>query len=182
MGASRMLRSLILLLISMNVCATNFDKQEMEQWAKDLTLKSNALVKDYAAKQYPEIVKDSANHDEVIIFISSSMPVISLQEWAEQAKAIDASLVMRGFVVNSLKKTIKYSKAVFGDKGLPGFNIDPELFNRYQVKAVPAVVIQGENTYDIIYGNVGLKAALNEVKRNGSVEVREIVKKYLKKL
>lgn len=123
----------------------------------------------------------------IIIFVSFSMPDESLQGWMREAKLIDAPVVVRGFINNSFKDTInKISTLTKDNQG--GVQIDPTLFQRFQVEKVPAVVVvkephclQGMSCtldYDIVYGDVTLPYALKKI-ANEEDSVSVIAKKSL---
>jgi conjugal transfer pilus assembly protein TrbC len=108
----------------------------------------------------------------VIIFVSFSMPDESIKGWMGQAKIIDAPVVVRGFINNSFKDTINKIGALTKDNQ-GGVQIDPTLFQRFQVDKVPAVVVVKEpnclpsmsctSDYDIVYGDVTLSYALKKI-------------------
>lgn len=124
---------------------------------------------------------DRPKYDEtkIVIFASFAMPAPSLQKVMADAEKYHAQVVFRGFVDNSVFKTEDALTKVFGDLNLAsGFAIDPTLFARFNVKAVPVyVVLNGpldvcENPgcagdvlppHDRVSGNIELEAALNIV-------------------
>lgn len=77
----------------------------------------------------------------LFIMVSFSMPRESIERLASLANKAGGTLVLRGMVDDSLKKTAE----IVGDflKRYPGaqFQIDPTLFNRFAVDQVPAFVI-----------------------------------------
>lgn len=108
----------------------------------------------------------------IIIFVSFSMPDESIKGWMREAKIIDAPVVVRGFINNSFKDTINKIGVLTRDNQ-GGVQIDPTLFQRFQVEKVPAVVVVKEPNclpgmscvlgYDIVYGDVTLFYALNKI-------------------
>lgn len=123
------------------------------------------------------------NYDaaKVIVFASFAMPAPSLRQVMEDAARYQAQVVMRGFVENSVFKTEAALSAVFGDLAdAPGFAIDPTLFQRFKVEAVPVYVVLEEPLspcetqgcggdapprHDRISGNIELGTALELVAR-----------------
>ena len=108
---------------------------------------------DLNGKSNPEIIKP-----EVLVFVSTSMADRSLQQWARQADKIKATLVLRGFINNSLKETIKVTERIFGQQNVGGFSIDPEKFKEFNISKVPAVVV--DYTQFVILKNVHLSSLM----------------------
>lgn len=108
----------------------------------------------------------------IMIFVSFSMPEKNIKEWLQQAELIHAPVIIRGLVNNSFKETIKKMSLLTADNR-GGVQLDPTLFQKYQITKVPAVVIKKssnclpaqtcEENYDVIYGNVTLSYALKKV-------------------
>lgn len=102
---------------------------------------------------------------EVLAFVSFSMPEEAIKQWLYEANILGASLNIRGLVENSMPKTMaKLQKLIAENQNQGGINIDPELFESYGIKKVPAVIVrQGhdENSpFDIVYGTSSIKEAL----------------------
>ena len=121
-----------------------------------------------------------SNSNEVLIFVSFSMPMNSLREWSIQAQKIHAPLVIRGLVNDSFGDTQKAVKAMINDQG-GGVLLDPRLFQQYHITQVPAVVIHQQNNkscsknqscwnqekFDVVVGDVGLESALQMIADRG---------------
>ncbi len=120
---------------------------------------------------------------EVLILISFSMPLTSLQQWCDQAQKIQAPLVLRGLVSDSFVETQKAVKAIT-DHCHGGVMIDPRLFEHYHVTQVPAVIVRKEinktclpnqscwqpKEEAIAIGDVGLESALKTIaEQDGSM-------------
>lgn len=108
-----------------------------------------------------------------LVFISSSMPRIALQELMIEARQHNARLVIRGMVNDSMKETAKFVKELNG-----GVEIDPKIFQKYQIRQVPVFLIPLKNKTTkkkevrIVRGNVGLSYALQKtgyLKNNSKV-------------
>lgn len=118
---------------------------------------------------YAENIQFNKN---IIIFVSFSMSNDSLKGWMKEAEMIHAPLVIRGLINNSFKETINRIGELTKDNH-GGLQIDPTLFERFDVKKVPAVVVVKDNNciptmscsldYDIVYGDVTLTYALNKI-------------------
>ena len=115
----------------------------------------------------------------VLVFASFAMPGPSLAQVLRDAERFHAVVVFRGFLDNSVIKTGDALRAALGDGEIPkGFAIDPTLFTRFGVKAVPAyVVLKGPlatcetedclqdalPAHDRLSGNIPLETALSLV-------------------
>jgi len=131
---------------------------------------------------------------KVMVFVSTSMPKSALQQWAMQAEKIGAPLYLRGFVKNSVRKTVAKTMQIFGNAEVSGFEIHPEAFRNFNIKSVPAVVLikkefpQKENEeerlpeFDVLYGNVGLEQALEIFERDGDLTNRAQAKQLLQQV
>jgi len=119
--------------------------------------------------------------DNILIFTSFSMPDASLQAWLADADLVGASVVVRGLIDNDWRKTLTKMHHLLGDDPQGGMQIDPVLFQSFNITQVPAVVIvetllvpcQENMTcnvygkFDVIYGNVTLRYALTQLQAEG---------------
>jgi type-F conjugative transfer system pilin assembly protein TrbC len=97
---------------------------------------------------------------QLLIFVSLSMPMVSLEALARDAKTIGATLVFRGLrhslgEQNNLKKAGKPSPWIDMAKVLEPLiktgarvQIDPTVFSRFNVTSVPTVVLLDKKTSD----------------------------------
>jgi len=125
---------------------------------------------------------------DLMIFISSSMPKTSLRNLAIEAKRVGAILVLRGLVNDSFKQSVQYIKSL-NDEGV-GAIIDPHSYKLFDIKHVPTFVAISEDntchpkictpTHDKISGNISLKYALEQLKKDG-VYSKNTAQKYLKR-
>ena len=76
----------------------------------------------------------------LLIFASLSMPEATLRALITDAQKTRALLVLRGVQDSSLRKTTERIQALMGD-ARTAWNIDPALFRRFDVRAVPAFVL-----------------------------------------
>ena len=86
-----------------------------------------------------------------LVFVSLSKPEASLHALLAQAQRADAALVLRGLVEDSMKRTVKRIGELLGvdsantsanrASAAPKLMIDPTLFERFDVRAVPAFVL-----------------------------------------
>lgn len=114
------------------------------------------------------------------IFVSLSLPNETLKTLSQQAKALGGNLVIQGLLKNSFKET----QIRLRDLGIP-IDIDPTLFERFDVKRIPSFVLTEikdgdiQGPYDKVTGNVSVKAALELFAMEG--ELVEIAQTLLQK-
>lgn len=117
------------------------------------------------------IAFDNPTSNNILIFVSFSMPKDSLISWMNEANKINAPLIIRGLINNSFRETTK--KVInFLPNNKGGLLLDPTLFVKFAIDKVPAVVIADStclkkekcDNYDVIFGNTTLEHALEEIK------------------
>ena len=132
---------------------------------------------------------------EVLIFTSLSVPAASWRQWAHDAAATSAPLVLRGVGAGGLRETAKRIGARLGDHEA-GVAIDPRLFRLFGIERVPAVVVVPGGVppcesrgctddpappHDLVTGNIGLIAALEAVAAEGEAG-RAVARAHLERL
>ncbi|MFQ5469735.1 MAG: type-F conjugative transfer system pilin assembly protein TrbC [Gammaproteobacteria bacterium] len=100
------------------------------------------------AEQHDALTDTSNNSgSRFYVFVSFSIPDITLRRLMNQARRIGAPLVLRGMVENDMNKTrIKVGQLLDADKKGNttidgGLSIDPTLFERFGVSVVPSFVL-----------------------------------------
>lgn len=94
-----------------------------------------------------------------LIFVSLSMPKESLKGLFKEAEQQQAYLVMRGLKNNSFKETAEILKEF-----QIGVSIDPALFEKYHIRAVPTFVKIDDKEPLVLKGNVTLTYANQKFK------------------
>ncbi len=132
---------------------------------------------------------------EILIFTSLSVPAASWRQWARDAAATGAPLVLRGVGAGGLPETAKRIGARLGGAEA-GVAIDPRLFGLFGVVRVPTVVVVPGGVpacqsrgctedqappHDRVIGNIGLAAALEAVAGEGEV-ARAVARRHLQRL
>lgn len=111
-----------------------------------------------------------------ILFASFSMPPASLRQMMQEARKHELTVVFRGFFNSSVFETRAKLEEVFGEDEIgEAFAIDPTLFRRFDIQAVPVLVVLGESLdvcdtpacegdlpprHDRLNGNIPLETAL----------------------
>lgn len=84
---------------------------------------------------------------QLYVFVSFSMPEITLKRLLTQASRIEASLILRGLIDDDMGKTkTRIAQLLEADEnGLTriqgGFAIDPTLFERFDIQQVPTFIL-----------------------------------------
>jgi type-F conjugative transfer system pilin assembly protein TrbC len=98
---------------------------------------------DVLMARYDELgTVQQAEGDQLLVFISSSVPKASLRLLARQAAAVGAPLVLRGVTGESFPATAEFMRDIYGDdEPRARAMIDPTLFSRFDVRQAPAFVL-----------------------------------------
>ncbi len=116
---------------------------------------------------------------QVFLLASFSMPPNVLRTMMNEAISLDIPVIFRGFVNNSVFDTQVALQRVFGDDAkLVGFGIDPTIFTRFQIDAVPQLIVTRDQidvcetagceadpvpVHDRVGGNIPLRDALQMI-------------------
>lgn len=76
----------------------------------------------------------------LVVFVSLSMPAASLDRLIADAERLHAPLVLRGISGGSIKSTAERIERLNAGRKV-GWQIDPAMFKRFDVRAVPAFVL-----------------------------------------
>jgi len=124
---------------------------------------------------------------QVLVFVSSSMPDQTVARYLNQSRQINASLVLRGFVDDTLPSTKVYIHDILlasaDPKAKSSILIDPTLYERFSITQVPSIVVTESEiqpcmkdacpppVHHIVSGDVSLGWALGLVGRQIKSEV-----------
>lgn len=110
-----------------------------------------------------ENIKGEKNGEEILVFVSFSMPKDSLKELDWQADKYNARLLLRGLCANSFKKTSEKILEV-NPNGLR-LDIDPEEFRKHRIEKVPTfILIKDGKEVSRLSGNVSLEYATTKLR------------------
>jgi conjugal transfer pilus assembly protein TrbC len=104
---------------------------------------------------------------EMYAFVSFSMPKTLLEQTLNDCVRLDIPAYLNGLYHNSMKDTaLKVMKL---SQKIPGLNlqIDPTAFERFGINQVPALVVENDKKFDVIYGNLPLLEALSRIADSG---------------
>ena len=128
----------------------------------------------------------SKQESELYVFVSTSMPKPLLKTYASEAKKYGGVLVFKGLPNGSFKELAVLVAELYtgsidaaNDTSSPGLQIDDEAFDRFEVSAVPTIILSTTSEYqphqttviiyDKITGNVGIKYALEQFSSSGTL-------------
>ena len=114
-----------------------------------------------------------------IIFVSFSMPELALKQFIQDGAKYHVPVVMRGLYKNSFKETVDKMFNLVKDDNKGGIAIDPIWFKDFAIENVPAVVVEENGKYDVVYGNIPVKRSLTIISEQG--EKAKIAKDILEK-
>ena len=138
-------------------------------------VRGNKIIKDKKMERSPtgrnptECNSFNQPAPQVIIFISLTMPELSIKQIIQDAARYEIPIVIRGLYRNSFKETMNKIFDLVKDKNKGGILINPRWFKQYEIKSVPVVVVSQANRFDVVYGNVHLKKALEIVAERGDL-------------
>jgi conjugal transfer pilus assembly protein TrbC len=170
-------------------------KQRVQEYQELVQAIKEKRIKNAEAKG---IIKKAP---QAVVFVSFSMPTLSLKQIIQDAAYYQIPVVVRGLCENSFRKTIEKIFDLVKEDNKGGILINPVWFRKYDIKTVPAVVVSGgeadasseENKKnkrneksakgdgfkktDVVYGNIPLKRALTIIAERG--EVSKVAKDIL---
>lgn len=167
-------------LQNINIAASN-----AQQLSSCAALEEEPVVQPQLTTQIVEPVNtQNQTTTHLLVFVSFSMPKPALKEWLIQAEKAKARVLIRGLYNGSLRQTIQKIQELVVETKTSGMEIDPVSFTDYAINSVPAVVlssnIKGDADFDVVYGNGGLFAALEQIETHGSQ--KQYVAGYLAQL
>ena len=164
--------------IVMNAIAEKYKELLMLRQQQDGLTEHNSLTDlDELGSKY----RDSVT---LKVFVSSSMGTELLKTYAKEARRYGGVLVFNGLPDNSWVKLNKTVTEIVGNEEGVGIQIDPEEFDRFTIKTVPAFVLikeadlitgtseepaEDKVIYDKVTGNIGIETALRLFAEKGEL-------------
>ena len=177
-----------------------------KNYFKDIAHESQAIVMSTIAEKYRELLmlrqqqNGLAEHNSLTdldeqgrnyrdsstlkVFVSSSMGKELLKTYVKEARSYGGVLVFKGLPDNSWVKLNNMIMEIVEDQEGVGIQIDPEEFDRFNIKTVPAFVLikeadwitgtskemaEDRGIYDKVTGNIGTEAALRLFAEQGEL-------------
>lgn len=92
---------------------------------------------------------------QILIFVSFSMNDSALQRYFKEAESVGGRLIMRGLINNSFQETQEKMQQLEIN-----IDIDPNLFEEFNVRRVPTIIISDDHKAKKILGHLPLGDAL----------------------
>jgi conjugal transfer pilus assembly protein TrbC len=153
------------------------------------------VVAERVRQTAPNMVFDPADAEDadLLVFVSFSMPQASLNRIAAETAKVGGVLVLRGFVEDSLKKTVAASEKMT-NLGAQ-LQIHPDMFTQFNVQRVPTYVITKKTeaisscdkgtqcvNHVKLEGDAGLRTVLDRMSQSGDRQISKIAGAKLAKL
>jgi conjugal transfer pilus assembly protein TrbC len=144
------------------------------------------------AKRYEQRA-DARRTDDLMVFVSFTMPPESLKRIVAQVSRLGGTVVLNGFKDNSWKATAFAIKDLGEKRG--NVVVNPNAFAKYKVKSVPVTVLTKPeaidqldsegcalpDTYAAVAGDVSLDYALDEIAQHDR-RFTELAQRYARQL
>jgi len=102
-----------------------------------------------------------------VYFVSLGIPEEGLLPMLADARRFGIPATLRGLLNNDFRQTAETMFELSKKDKQAGVQIDPTLYEQYGIKAVPALVVTCGSRFDVLYGSLPVKQALEEVKQRG---------------
>lgn len=102
------------------------------------------------------------------VFVSFSMPNELLVETLKDSSRLHIPALLNGLYHNSMSETAKQIMQLTKEIPSLQLQIDPNAFERFAIRNVPALVVKHENCFDVIYGNLPLAEGLSRIAQKGA--------------
>jgi type-F conjugative transfer system pilin assembly protein TrbC len=153
------------LFLNVVCCAEEMETKDVMSWLKSELSETLAKNKKTHVEGQVQIKKCTTGMSEpkdpnLLVFVSFSIPDETLLAIAEEVNQNDGVLVLRGMPENNFKILAKHLLTL-KEKGLTAsLQINPKLFQEYEISKVPTFVMRGKKGFDKVSGNISLEHAM----------------------
>jgi conjugal transfer pilus assembly protein TrbC len=105
--------------------------------------------------------------NNIYYLISFSMRDEAIHEIMQLSSYYGIPVYINGLINNSMRDTTLKFIQLFGDKSNYGLGIDPNVFAKFNINAVPVLIVECNSTYDKVAGNIPISQALAKVAESG---------------
>jgi len=113
------------------------------------------------------------------VFMSFSVPISIWQQLSQLLEKIGGAFVLRGLPGNSFQDYSEKVQEMTTMKIRAPILVDPLLFSKYEIQAVPAFLIEEPNHFDLIAGNISLVYALDYMSRKGETVTASLLGEHI---
>ena len=159
LSVSEEVRSLITPTQQINEEARDFLESLMSQSSDDTPTQCHQCSSSRNSKELKS---------NLMIFMSFSVPLESWLEWSYAIEKKGGIFVLKGLPDNSFQAFARKVQELKAKGVYAPICIDPQSYEKYQIDAVPAVLLIEGDTYDKIQGNIFLETALRKFAQEGS--------------
>ncbi|MBN8828905.1 MAG: type-F conjugative transfer system pilin assembly protein TrbC [Sphingobacteriia bacterium] len=164
--------------------AEQIDQSAFKEYISEIDLHSKEILTNVHNNkdlyQFIGTTQDQTNLNGInlYVFVSFSLDQKNLVKIAKETAVNGGKLVIRGLINNSFKETAIAVKELIEQAGI-GVEINPELFSKYDIKAVPTFILVDEENcskemscrnFDKISGNITLDYFFKKVKEQGELK------------
>ena len=105
----------------------------------------------------PVELKEKQN--QLMVFVSASLPEASLERIARDSEKYKASLILTGLIKGSFPETKAFVMRVGGYK----WEVNPKAYEHFQIKTVPVTVVYDGDKWIGLPGDVSMEYALDKL-------------------
>ncbi|HHR6174658.1 TPA: type-F conjugative transfer system pilin assembly protein TrbC, partial [Providencia alcalifaciens] len=109
--------------------------------------------------------------------VSFSIPTEGLKQMLTEASQLGIPSLINGLIENDFRRTTSAVFELVKESGEGGVQIDPKTFAQYGITQVPALVVRCEQGFDVMYGNIRLLSAIEQVASHG--DCRHVAQAWL---
>lgn len=103
----------------------------------------------------------------LMVFVSSSLPFSNLREHSHYLERLGGKFIMRGLPNNNFMSFLNFLKECKKNKVIAPVEIDPDLYKKYGIQAVPTIVLDNGEKFDKVSGNITIRKALEIFSERG---------------
>lgn len=178
------------------VCNADIDiKESARGWVMDATNEALQLMQKEALVNFEKLQQERGRMEDfsrivnpqvnLRIFVSSSMSIETLKSYYRACAKYGGIMVFKGLPNGSFKELYKLVADITASgnnqesKEEAAMQIDDEVFSKFEITHVPAIVISKESDclfrqscqvmFDKVTGNIGIKRALEEFAGSGDL-------------
>lgn len=139
---------------------------ENQTWINDILAKQKQSQQEAQNEAQVKAQQESP----FVYFVSFSIPEAALKQMLPEANRLNIPSVINGLIDNDFRKTASTVFELTKDSGDGGVQIDPNVFAQYGITQVPALVLRCEQGFDVLYGNVHLRSAIERMATSGDCQ------------